>query len=87
MLLANLPITFLCNKAGLNFEEFLSYFVSTAVKSLLVLSTPINTGYLLTKWNIALLHTLYKRDNNFSYLLLTTDLLTLASFEEIVQKL
>jgi hypothetical protein len=54
---------------------------------LLVLSTPINTGDILTKWNIALLHTLYKRDNNFSYLLLTTDLLTLASFEESVQKL
>jgi len=45
-------LTFLCDKTGLKSEELLSYFVSTADKSLLGLDTPINTGVFLRKWDI-----------------------------------
>ena len=50
------------------------------------LDTPINTAVFLRKWNIKLLHTLYKGYINFKYFLLATDWQALPSFVESVQR-
>jgi hypothetical protein len=49
VLLANITVIFLCDKTTLIFENFLSFFISGAAKSLFVLDTAINAGGIATK--------------------------------------
>jgi len=79
-----MPVEFLCAKTGLKSEELLSYFASTAGKSLLGLDIPINTGVFLRKWDIKLLHPLYKGYSKCNYFVLATDWPALPSLEESV---